>query len=286
MPKLQADTLQATAAADSAAQAAAEAAAAPSWAPVPFEACTEPMAPFSRADRELYHTSAPGWLRGIDAPLRRQNIADNPGVLSLIVGLFVLIGFNMNHVRRLFRSLPQKLWSVRRRGNAFDDTTSNETRSFVLLLVLLCLTQGVLLFQWLGIPAGSSAFGAVAALTALAGGYYIFQLCACSLVGFVFTDQAGAASWRRGLNASAALLGVALAVPAVVSLFYPAVTGAMLVAAATLYVMARIAFIAKGFRIFYRNFLSLLYFILYLCTLEIIPVIVLYVSATEICKTI
>ena len=75
----------------------------------------------SRRDKALYHTSAPGWLKGVDAPVRRENVADNPGVLSLLVGVFVLTGLSMGHIRRLFRALPQRLWSVRRRGNAFDE---------------------------------------------------------------------------------------------------------------------------------------------------------------------
>lgn len=289
MPQLPADTLSTpqTQAPDSiAAQADSVAPAQGSWAPAPFGVSTEAMAPFSRHDRELYHTSAPGWLKGVDVPLRRENVADNPGVLSLLVGVFVLMGLNMGHIRRLFHSLPQRLWSVRRRGNAFDETTSNETRTFLLLLAMLFVAEGILLYEWLGSGSRAGVFATVGAFTGLAAAFYFFQFCSCALVGYVFTDRAGSVSWLRGLNATAALSAVALILPAVVALFYPSLGAAMLVSAATLYVAARIVFVVKGFRIFYNNFLSLLYFILYLCTLEIIPVIVLYVSATEICKTL
>lgn len=257
-----------------------------SWAPAPFGVSTEAMAPFSRRDKALYHTSAPGWLKGVDAPVRRENVADNPGVLSLLVGVFVLTGLSMGHIRRLFRALPQRLWSVRRRGNAFDDTTSNETRTLLLLLGMMCVAEGILLYKWLGESVTTGVFAAVGALTGLAAAFYLFQFFACAVVGYVFTDKAGSVSWLRGLNATAALSAVVLIFPAVVALFYPSLCGAMLIAAGVLYVAARMVFVIKGFRIFYNNFLSLLYFILYLCTLEIIPVIVLYVSATEICKTL
>ncbi|MBP3590263.1 MAG: DUF4271 domain-containing protein, partial [Muribaculaceae bacterium] len=40
-----------------------------------------------------------------------------------------------------------------------------------------------------------------------------------------------------------------------------------------IYVSARLIFIIKGFKIFYNGFISLIYFILYLCTLEIVPLI-------------
>ncbi len=291
MPQQAADTTAVTAPAPAAHAAATPAAAdsaatRPSWAPVPFASCSEAMAPFSAADKALYHTSAPGWLQGVDAPLRHGSVADNPVVLSLLVGIFVLAGLGMGHVRRLFRSLPQRLWSVRRRGNAFDDTASNETPTFLLLLLMLCVSGGILLYKWLGHSSAAGVSATVCALAALTAGYYIFQICAGALVGYVFADRGGASSWMRGLNAAAALLGVALMLPAVVALFYPGLCGAMLVVAALAYISVRIVLIVKGFRIFYNNFLSLLYFILYLCTLEIIPVIVLYVSATEICKTL
>ncbi len=258
----------------------------PSVAPVPWGRCAEIQAPTSPTDKALYTTRQPGWMEGVDVPTRAYNPADNAGVLSLLLALFVLIGFNMGHVRRLFRSLPQKLWSVRPRGNAFDENTTNETRTLALLVMLLCCFEGVLLYLWLGKPPEGHIFATVGLLSALMGAYYLFELAACWTVGYVFSDQARSRSWRRGLNASSAMLGLSLAVPALVGLFYPACTRAMLTVAASLFILSRIAFIAKGFRIFYTNFPSLLYFILYLCTLEIIPVIGLYISATEICKSL
>ena len=42
-----------------------------------------------------------------------------------------------------------------------------------------------------------------------------------------------------------------------------------------LYIIARVIFICKGFIVFYDNFYSLLYFILYLCTLEIAPIAIM-----------
>ncbi|MDE6240375.1 MAG: DUF4271 domain-containing protein, partial [Muribaculaceae bacterium] len=42
------------------------------------------------------------------------------------------------------------------------------------------------------------------------------------------------------------------------------------------YLLFRLVFISNGFSIFYRNIFSLVYFILYLCTLEIIPLIYVF----------
>jgi hypothetical protein len=248
--------------------------------------CPEIQAPFSPADQVLYSTHEPGYLSGIKGEERPVAPGSDPGILALIVMLLVLIGLNMRHVRRLFQTITQALWSVRRRANVFDDHTAKETRTIMILICQLCIFEGILLYLWLA-PTGLSAhnvFIPVLQLSGLALAFYLFELTACAMVGYVFTDRVNAESWRRGHNASSVLLGICLAVPTLVSLFYPSVTGVMLWVAAGLYLLFRFVYIGKGFRIFYYNFPSLLYFILYLCTLEIIPLIGVYVSAMEICK--
>ena len=247
----------------------------------------EPDAPTSPLDQALYSTREPGWMSGIRGEERPVTPGADTGVLAMVVLLLVLIGLNMRHVRRLLRTITQDLWSVRRRANAFDDHTAKESRTILILLLQLCCFEGILLYLWLGAPeatVSSGVFAPVGALAGLAALFYVFCLTGCVTVGYVFTYRVAAAQWRRGLNASSVLLGLFLSVPTLVSLFYPSVTGAMLWVAASLYVLSRIAYIAKGFRIFYNNFPSLLYFILYLCSLEIVPLFAVYLSAMEICK--
>jgi hypothetical protein len=253
---------------------------------MPLNHSVELQAPYSKADQLLYATHQPGWLSGIKGEERPTTPGADTGVLALIVMLLILIGLNMRHVRHLFQTITQSLWSVRRRANAFDDHTAKETRTIIILLLQLCVFQGILLYLWLGsaAPTAHSVFLPVLQLTGLAIGFYLFQLIACTVVGYVFTDKVGAAQWRSGLNSSSVLLGICLTVPTLVSLFYPALTTTMLWLSAGLYVLFRIIYIGKGFRIFYYNFPSLLYFILYLCTLEIIPLIGVYLTAMEICK--
>ncbi len=253
-------------------------------ASLPWNVCHEADAPASASDRMLYSSQPPAWTRGVEAASRVVAPGADSAVLSLVVGVLVLIGLNMRHVKRLFKSLPQDLLSVRRRANAFDEHTASESRVAMLLLLQLCVCEGLMMFMWLGAgEAAGQTVVTVAALAGLAGAFYLFQLGACVTVGYVFTDSVGAGLWRQGLNASQMLLGVVLTVPTLVALFYPGVSGVMLAIAAGLYLLSRICYISKGFRIFYNNFPSLLYFILYLCTLEIIPVITILILAREIC---
>lgn len=252
---------------------------------MPLNRSTEPQAPTSPADQTLYITREPGWMQGIPTQLRPLDPASDMGIMALLLSIVVLVCLNMRHVRRIFHTITNDLFQVRRRSNAFDDHTAYETRTIILLLMQLFLFSGILMFLWLGIPAThprTQLSSPVALLSVLAMAYYLFQLTMCTLIGYVFTDPTGAVQWRRGLNASAVLLGMCLAVPTLLSLFYPSVTTAMLWAACVLFIISRIIYIYKGFRIFYINFPSLLYFILYLCSVEIVPLIAVYTAALEI----
>lgn len=254
--------------------------------PTPFDICHETDAPTSASDRETYASHTPAWTLGKEGLTRPVTPGGDSGILALLVGVMVLLGLNMGHVRRVFRTLPQDLLSVRRRANMFDEHTGNEMRVIILLLLVTCVMEGLLLFMWLAPnhPLDTAAMlRAVGAFTCLGGAYYLFQLAACATIGYVFTDPVSAGLWRRGLNASQVMLGLTLTIPTLVALFYPETTHRMLIAAAMLYLLSRICYISKGFRIFYINFPSLLYFILYLCTLEIIPPVILSIIASEIC---
>ena len=106
--------------------------------------------------------------------------------------------------------------------------------------------------------------------------YYLWQLAAYGVVGSIFTDKVSARMWMKGFNASQSLLSMLIVVPAVVVLFNPSASHIVIILGLIAYFVARFAFICKGFRLFYDNFGSLLYFILYLCSLEIVPLVLLY----------
>lgn len=194
--------------------------------------------------------------------------------LAVVLALLVAIGFNARHVERLFRTFFSQIWSVRQRGNIFEQHVASESQALLLMLMLTSVMEGVLLSaEW---PArGLSHVAAFAVGVGCAGAFNLFSVAACHVVGYVFASQAMALQWRRGLYASQAALGLALLLPATLLIVSHGLSHTALGLAAALYIAARLMFIVKGFRIFYTNFYSLLYFILYLCTLEIIPLLVL-----------
>lgn len=225
------------------------------------------------------------WETGMEGEPRTISIGDNSGVLTLIAVISLLMLLSFSHCKRLIGQLAHEIWAIRKRENAFDERTTGESRTMLLMAVQWCVCTGLLIYSAISIfdPASPltpiHALADTSKLIGLCAIYYIFQIFTYNLVGYVFTTSVGRAQFVQGFSATQSLLGFALLVPALVSIFYPSACVEAVWVGAGLYVIARIAFIIKGFRIFYVNFGSLLYFILYLCTLEIVPVIIMAVAA-------
>lgn len=226
----------------------------------------------------ITYTQLP-YLSGNEPISRANHHGHDTGIMILLVISFIVVSFNFNHFRRLLSTYGQNLFTVRKRANAFDEHTTNENNVIAILIFQLCVCMGILLSEkinsFLPIPPNKIML-ATCCMMGLYGIYYIFQLITYRLMGYVFTDSIGSSQWLKGFYSSHIFLGFSLLIPTFVSIFYPTTTDLMINIASALYIIARLIFINKGFKIFYNNFYSLFYFILYLCTLEIIPVIFVY----------
>lgn len=232
------------------------------------------------------NTAVTPYMQGLLPEARPELLGYNSGILCIVVAMLLLVIFNIRQYPRFFSTLVHDLWSLRERNHLFDTRTVNETRTVVVCVIQVCVCEALLalaaLNMYMGIPPDR-----LAAVTALLAGmallYYVWQLAAYSYICYVFYDKYASSLWLRGFNASQIMLGAALLVPALAVLFYPSATGMLLIAGVLLYFTARVIFICKGVRIFYQNFDSLLYFILYLCSVEIIPLILLFNGTFSLC---
>ena len=106
------------------------------------------------------------------------------------------------------------------------------------------------------------------------------------VLGYVFADSISTRLWIDGFKATQSLLGLLLLPVIGVMLLKPELSTPMLLVAAGLYICARLVFICKGFRIFYGNLSSIVYFILYLCSLEIVPLVMLGAGTIYLCRNV
>ena len=214
---------------------------------------------------------------------------DNGSMLLVLAVIFITtVSYRKGYkyVADFFHNIS----SVRERQNLFEDHTVKETQIMTALTANTCIFGAILLYIAYGFlyhptePAATPVFGFVAALSAFDALYHIAMLGLCWLLGFIFSDKLSTGLWLDGVKASASMLGVMLAPITFAILIFPAFVKTGLIMAIILYFLARIIVIYKAFRIFFNNLQSLLYFILYLCSVEIVPVVLSFAGAMNLCR--
>ena len=213
---------------------------------------------------------------------------DNGSMLLVLAVIFITtVSYRKGYkyVADFFHNIS----SVRERQNLFEDHTVKETQIMTALTANTCIFGAILLYIAYGFlyhpvePAATPVFGFVAALSAFTALFHIAMLGLCWLLGFIFSDKLSTGLWLDGVKASASMLGVMLAPITFAILIFPAFVKTGLIMAIILYFLARIIVIYKAFRIFFNNLQSLLYFILYLCSVEIVPVVLSFAGAMDLC---
>lgn len=229
-------------------------------------------------------------------------------ILTLLTVLFVIVAIRFRSNSKYLSALFRDAVEVRERRNVFDETVREE--SFMLILnVLWCLSVGVLLYTLIqysltdpGIsarlrsampgdipPGGWTGEKAPLAIAISIGVTLIWQLVMTALystVGRVFSDRLHTRMWLTGYLAVSGLSTLIFFPLALLALCYPGDPKVILWVAFGGFVAAKLMFIVKGFRIFFKEITSWLLFLYYLCSLEIVPLILLYISTVALCATI
>lgn len=211
--------------------------------------------------------------------------------LGLVV-LFCIAALKFKGNKKFLKALFSDLTETRMRHNAFDETV-RETSLLVILNLVWIASAGVILWNLIRysvplIPEVSFSIPDNAPLgigicSAIAGIYVVFIFLGYAVSGNVFTDSKLTRMWLKGAGASAAIQTFFLFPIALLLLSAPQWTASLLWAAAAIFVMGKIMFLIKGFRIFSHQISSWLLFLYYLCSLELVPLILTYVAALAAC---
>ena len=184
---------------------------------------------------------------------------------------------------------------MRERQNAFDDTV-RET-SFMLIMNLLWIAgAGIIVYKFLsyltlpGLLPGSplphlpsTSLTGMGICMGVMFAYTALMTLAYWTVGNVFSDRRHTVSWVKGFLASQALAAIAFLPVAFLLISEPAWTDGLLIASGVIYLLVKLLFIYKGFRIFFVQISSWLLFLYYLCSLELVPIILTILGALTLC---
>lgn len=207
--------------------------------------------------------------------------------ISWVVGglllLFVIVAIRFRNNSKFLGTLLKGAFENRERGNVFDDTV-RETSFMIVLNLLWCLCAGVFLYVLSGgRPDLPGAPYGMAIGVLLAAAYEIFMLSAYWIVANIFSDSLHARMWIRGFLSATGLTVLILFPAALVLLCYPGAGHVTLLIGLITFFLGKIVFICKGFRIFFSQIGAWVLFLYYLCSLEIVPLVLLYIAASAFC---
>lgn len=217
-------------------------------------------------------------------------------IFGILLLLFCITGIRFHNTRKYVTSMLHNLVAIRIRSNVFDETV-RETSFLVLLNLMWSCAAGGLLYGLLCLTVADNpiwSLGVPALFThrALSAGvcmgigvvYTCFMAVAYYVVGCVFSDNKHAVIWLKGFAAAQGLLSFAYLPLSLLLLCWQEWTEIILWIALGLFIMSKIVFIWKGFRIFFTQFSSWLLFLYYLCSLEIVPLILTYLAGMWLCS--
>ncbi len=219
-------------------------------------------------------------------------------ILSALLLLFVIVALRFRSNSKYLGAMFKAAFEVRERGNVFDETVRE--KSFIFILnILWCISAGILLFslyRYLAdradiawsflspVAEGRQPLGMVICIC-VAALWQLIMTCAYTIVGNVFSDTLHTRMWVGGYTAVTGLSTLILFPLALLAICYPAGTSALLWVALGGFILAKLVFIWKGFRIFFREITSWVLFLYYLCSLEIVPLIILFYATFISCAT-
>lgn len=206
-----------------------------------------------------------------------------------LVTLFVLIAWRFHGSMRFVGPLVKELREGPGRKTMFDDTM-HET-AFMTMLNLLSVASGaVILWQITGCFFSPQALAPAVMLhnigvcAALASTLYLGRRVLCRAIGLIFATPELTRGWMRAYTASTGLMAFVFFPLGLAGMFYPSGLELMLAPSLAAYALGRLLFIIKGFRIFSVGKEGYIGFLYYLCSVEIIPVVITCGAATHLCR--
>ncbi|MCH5238706.1 MAG: DUF4271 domain-containing protein [Muribaculaceae bacterium] len=211
-------------------------------------------------------------------PLRQGEGEGISFILGALFLLFLIISLrfrnNIKYALTIFRNLVE----TRTRQNIFDDTV-REASMIIMLNVLWCFCVGIIGFSFLEYYRGEKftelpQWLGMVSVMGVAGVYALFMFGAYAGVGWVFSDRSHSELWVKGYSASQAMMAPAFFITALIAISRPGWILGVSITSAIVFIIVKMIFIWKGYRIFFNQFSSWVLFLCYLCSLEIVPLII------------
>ena len=225
------------------------------------------------------YTSAVTGVKGIPLAAGPGN---NTWISGIILSCFILVALTYRTASKQMAQILYSIFGAGTERTAFISKNNvGVVRLKLVLLLQTFLLEGTILYLIFHerIPTIISGYEVLPVIGTFAAGcicYYLLQFSIYKLIGYVFAYKSYTSSWTYSFTSITAIRGLLLFCPVLIAIYHPMPLKTFIIIICCVYFITRIIFIYKGLKIFFNGFYSLIYLILYLCTLEIAPLFVIY----------
>jgi hypothetical protein len=224
-----------------------------------------------------YTSTVPG-VKGI---IRQTTPADNPWISGLLLICFLLVTVGYSSANKFMHYLLSELFDYKARSFA-PKATLGVFRLKLALLLMTFVVEGLALFMVYTKLQPHADVGGLHALTLVgvfAAGFmtlYVLNSIVARLLVYTFSSTRNIAPVIGALSSSTVLMGLLLFIPVLVFVYYTFPLQTFIFILFSLYAISRILFICRGVNVFFGNIYSSIYVILYLCAIELTPLLFVY----------
>lgn len=225
-----------------------------------------------------------------EIPMRQIGMAAEPLTYRLsnddyVTGLLLLSFFlASSFVVRNVRTLSERVKAFFRFGpddGEYSASTNDEIRGMLFLILQTCFTVAILFFVHTQVRLTevfnqNSPYVLLGIDAAITLAYFAAKFTAYRFVNWVFFTDAQSRRWTDSLMLCIGLTGISLFAVALLVVYFDLSYQALQIAAVLLVCAFKLLLLAKCKQIFFNYKLGGLHLILYFCTLEILPVLLLW----------
>lgn len=198
-------------------------------------------------------------------------------VFILLLSLFFLFVFTLMHSLSSIAETISTFFQVKERSSIFSKATVHDARTKAMLVPFSVGVYSLYAYYAFYVPANGFSMLAFIKLVGVTVAYWLLKYLIIELMGYVFVDIKSRKMARDAYFNLVFMLAIALFPLLVFHIYSPSnmhyITSLMSIGVC---VVAELIVLIKLFQIFFQKIIASFYILLYLCTLEILPLLALY----------
>ncbi|HEY6914801.1 MAG TPA: DUF4271 domain-containing protein [Paludibacter sp.] len=198
-------------------------------------------------------------------------------VFIVLVALFFLLVFSISRSGSLISETAKNFFQVKERSSIFNKATVNDFQIRLFIIIFAISVISLCSYYFLHKPGTEFSILKFGLILAITFAFFGLKSLLFDLLGYVFLDPSSLKMAKDSYFNILSLLGMILFPLLIIHIYVPyEIHSTTEIIGLIICVLSYILIIFKLFQIFFHKIVASFYILLYLCTLEFLPLIALY----------